>query len=92
MLDIAINGKIEITIGISYEIICAPDLIAPRKLYLELLAHPENIIAYTLIDDINKTKIRLKLISETTKNEFIGIVLQLIKLKKKDAIEAKINK
>lgn len=36
----------------SYEIICAADLNPPKNAYLELLDQPENIIPYTLKDEI----------------------------------------
>jgi hypothetical protein len=42
-----ITGKIKRPKETSYEIICAADLRAPRKAYLELLAHPAIMIPYT---------------------------------------------
>jgi len=38
-------------IDTSYDIICAAALMAPKNAYFELLAHPDNNIAYILIDD-----------------------------------------
>ncbi len=37
--------------AISYDIICAADLKAPKKAYFELLDHPAMIIECTLRDD-----------------------------------------
>jgi len=48
---------------ISYEIICATPLIAPKNAYLELLAQPASIIPYIDKLDIAKKNNKLKLIS-----------------------------
>ena len=55
-----ITGNKIVPIEISYAIICAPLLNAPKNAYLELLAHPASKIPYTPKDDNNKINKTLK--------------------------------
>ena len=57
----------------SYDTICAADLIAPKKGYLELEAHPPIIIPYTPNDETAKRYKIPTLISARTKSSPNGI-------------------
>lgn len=76
----------------SYEIICAEALRAPKKAYLELLAHPASIIPYTPNDEITKTNKTPTSTSTKEPKLVYGIRAQLAKLRTKVSRGAKLNK
>lgn len=82
----------QVLIAISYEIIWAADLQAPKNAYLELLAHPEIITPQTFNED-NASKIKL-LQESSIKTEVIlnGTKPHENKDKNKDIIGAEKNK
>ena len=83
--------KIEKPIGSSYDIICAADLIEPKKAYLELLDHPDIIIPYTPNDEKANKKSKPKFKSDITILKSKGINDQHNILIKKVKIGENIN-
>ena len=70
-----------VPIANSYEIIWAEDLKLPKKAYRLLLDHPDSIIAYTFMDDINKIKIIPRFICINVTPKLKGITIHETRLK-----------
>ena len=79
-------------IDTSYEIICAADLKAPKKGYLELLDQPAIMIPYTLNEETAKRYNTPILMSDNTEFLQKGITAHPNKLRTNVIIGAKRNK